>query len=57
VHVVDLGLDLQVTIGSFGSFMLQGVGDPATLTIDDFLLSGGAVPTFQGVTSSPLALA
>ena len=57
VHVVDLGLDLQVTIGSFGSFMLQGVGDPATLTIDDFLLSGGTVPVFQGLASSPLALA
>lgn len=47
VHVVDLGLDLQITIGSFGSFVLQGVGDPATLTIGDFLLSGGAVPVFQ----------
>ena len=47
VQIVDLGLDLQITIGSFGSFVLQGVGDPATLTIDDFLLSGSSIPVFQ----------
>jgi Ca2+-binding RTX toxin-like protein len=50
VNIADLGADLRVTIGSFGSFVLQGVGDPATLTIDDFLLSGGTVPVFQSVT-------
>jgi Ca2+-binding RTX toxin-like protein len=57
VKIVDLGLDLQVSIGSFGSFILQGVGDPATLTIDDFLLSGGTVPTFQSLGTGVPALA
>lgn len=44
VTFADLGSDLRVTVGSFGSFVLQGVGDPATVNIDDFLLSTGSPP-------------
>jgi Ca2+-binding RTX toxin-like protein len=47
VQIIDLGLDLQIMINGFGSFVLQGVGDPATLTMEDFLLSGATVPVFQ----------
>ena len=42
VTFTDLGSDLRVTVGPFGSFVLQGVGDPATVTIDDFLLQGSS---------------
>ena len=56
VKIVDLGLDLQVTIGTFGSFVLQGVGETSALTADDFLLGGGTVPVFQGLSAgTPLA--
>lgn len=44
VTIADLGADLRVTIGTAGSFVIQGVGDPASITIDDFLLQGQLAP-------------
>jgi Ca2+-binding RTX toxin-like protein len=52
VGIEDLGSMLRVTIAG-SSFTLQGVDDPAQLTIDDFLLSGGTVPVFQGLAAAP----
>jgi Ca2+-binding RTX toxin-like protein len=39
VHVTDLGASLQVVVDGGGTFVLQGVGDPAVLTSADFLLA------------------
>jgi Ca2+-binding RTX toxin-like protein len=45
VTIADLGADLRVTIGLSGSFLIQGVGDLAAITIDDFLLQGAVAPS------------
>jgi len=48
VSFTDLGADLRVTIGTLGSFVLQGVGDPSVITIDDFVLFGAPPPAPVG---------
>jgi Ca2+-binding RTX toxin-like protein len=38
VHITDLGASLQVVVDGGGTIVLQGVADPALLTIGDFVL-------------------
>ena len=52
VTFTDLGADLRVTIGTLGSFVLQGVGNPADITIDDFILQGQA-PSAPAAIAAP----
>jgi Ca2+-binding RTX toxin-like protein len=40
VSITDLGANLQVVVTGGGTFVLQGVGDPAQLSSADFLLLG-----------------
>ena len=55
VTIADLGADLRVTIGTAGSFLIQGVGDPSVITIDDFLLQGQLAPTSLAAPGELLA--
>ncbi|MDB5746972.1 MAG: Hemolysin-type calcium-binding region [Massilia sp.] len=42
VTIADSGNDVRVTIGTMGTFLLQGVTDHTTITIEDFVLAGPA---------------
>jgi Ca2+-binding RTX toxin-like protein len=55
VTIADLGANLQVTIGTSGSFVIQGVGDLALITIDDFLLQGQLAPASLAAPGELLA--
>ena len=57
VSFTDLGADLRVTIGTLGSFVLQGVGDPAAITIDDFVLRPAAPVATSGTVGELLPAA
>ncbi|MFC5512328.1 peroxidase family protein [Massilia jejuensis] len=56
VTIADLGSDLRVTIGTAGSFLIQGVGDPALVTIDDFLLQEALAPAGLAAPGELLAV-
>ncbi|MFC5462307.1 peroxidase family protein [Massilia niabensis] len=53
VSFTDLGADLRVTIGTMGSFLLQGVGNLDDLTIEDFILQGQAPVAAPAAVAAP----